>query len=141
MKKKAIIICTAVLAIFAIAVISYAPPLIQTSALNVTYECEGRTNNDACVFTPLLVSGVYYIHLPQSAEQLYRWFLIKDRQEFVAVPTAIWERGHSLRYVHRDQIMGVGLLDPKIEDKWFVEFKDKTITFSNGRMTIKVEKR
>ena len=141
MKKKIIIICTAIAALFLLAAIKYVAPLIPTDELRVTYECEGKTNDDTRVFVPLFASGVYYINLPQSVSAIYRWFLIKERYKSVSVPNAPREQESKLRYVHRDQILGVDLLDPKIQDKWTVGFRDTTINFSNGKLTVKAEKR
>jgi hypothetical protein len=139
--KKIIMICTAIAAIFLLAAIKYVAPLIPTNELRVTYECEGKMNDDTRVFAPLFASGVYYINLPQSASLTYRWFLIKEPYKSVSVPNVPRGQESKMRYVHRDQILGVELLDPKIQDKWTVAFRDKSINFSNGKLTVTVEKR
>ena len=139
MKKRILIIGASIAASIGIAYLYFAPPLIPTASLRATCTIDGKPVDGVRVFKPLFVSDVHYIRLPQPVHRYYQWFLIRWTQNSVSLPVAIWKADSAFKHVHRDQIKGVNLQNPKAEDGWNVVFDKTTVRFANSKIEIKAE--
>ena len=140
MKKRILIIVTCLVALVGILYLSFRQPLIPAKTLQTKCIVGDKPIDGIDCFKPLLVSNVHYIHLPSRVKPIYQWFLIRWSTKSVSVPVAPPKGDSRFRHVHSDQIKGINLLNPKIEDSWRVVFDKNTVRFTNGNIDITVEK-
>jgi hypothetical protein len=82
---------------------------------------------------------IRYIRTLGFSEARYRWFAFNSDSQVVGCPG--WPRSSFFGYsTLRFPTVGVDLLDPKTEDSWKVSFKDGLPAFSNGRLSVRVER-
>ena len=140
MKKRVLIIAACLAALIGIAYLHFSPPLFPALTARATCTVGGNPVNSVRVFAPLFVTSVHYIRLPQPVDKRYQWFLVRWSKQSVSTPIAIWKADSVFRHVHRDQIKGINLQHPKIEDTWRVVFDKTTVQFSNGKIDIEVKR-
>ena len=119
----------------ACACLSLAQPLLPSSAY-IVHATQHNTPIHAELLSPPFVRGAYYVHLPGVEPARYRWFGVAFRRRSVFSPIALYTGWWGIRYVHTDQVKGVRLTSPKIEDEWSVVFTSDGVRFSNASLAV-----
>jgi len=116
-----------------------APPLIRSATYAVGYTSNNVSHDDAALFKPMTMSGLYYVHLPASGCKWCSWFGVDFRRHAAFVPVALYSSSLGFSYIHRDQANGVNLLSHKAGD-WTVEFSDAGVVFSGEGLVVRFQK-
>jgi hypothetical protein len=134
-----LVVSIVLLALLAVAWLSYAPPLLGSNDYVTTATLNGR-HIEASLLQPLFMSGIYYIHIPEADPRHYRWFGVAFPRKAAFSPVALYTGWRGIKYIHRDQAKGVNLLFGKIEDHWTVDFSGDGVRFTNGSLAVTLAK-
>jgi hypothetical protein len=91
----------------------------------------------AHAYSALFVHQRTYIHIPRASNFIYRWYGINWDQNLVGT-TRPYERIPGILTVNKSGPIGIGLLNPKIEDRWNVQSEKDRMTFSNATIAVRV---
>jgi hypothetical protein len=136
---KRLILLSVLFALMAAACLFLAQPLLPSRAYVVTATLDGKPIS-AELLRPPAILGTFYIRLPETQPQQYRWFGIAFPRESVFSPIALYTGWRGLPYIHTDQAKGVCLTSGKINDKWHVAFTDDGVRFFNGSLDVTLTK-
>ena len=122
----------------------FVQPLLPSSAYVTTATLDGAPTR-AELLSPLALSGLYYVHLPDvQPPPLYPWR--RYRYLGIAFSRQSVFRGpiygsDGFPFIHTDQAGGIRLNDPKIEDHWSVAFTADGVQFSNSSLSVSLHRR
>jgi len=93
----------------------------------------------AHAYSVLFMPQRTYINIPASSNFIYRWYGINWDHDLVGV-TRPYERIRGILTVNKSGPIGIGLLNPKIEDKWIVQTESEGMAFSNASIAVRVSR-
>ena len=141
MIRRLTIGCLCVLALVAGAVLYDERPIFPTGKYVALVTSTNGTKYAATVYRPVMMPNRLVVHAPGVADARYNWFGIDLGFKVVGAGNRPRRRFPGLLYVsHGMGAMGVGILDPKIEDDWKVVFTASSIAFSNAWLRVQLEK-
>ena len=134
------ILLVVIVAVVALWLLWYAPPLQKSSDYSVTYSVSGKSYSDAQLFRPIGIPSRYYISIPTPSAPRYHWFVVDFSLHVAAHPLFGVTCPCGSPCIHRDQPLGLFLTDAKTEDHWRVCFTSDGVQFSNGTMSVTLSK-
>jgi len=143
-RKKRVVIGVLVVVLAGVplfGIVYHFRPLVRTNHYVATVHGEDGTEGSATVYTMLGRAGVLFVEMPESHRKPFGWFTIQTRSRLVAVPNGP-DRDPYLRFNH-DMSLGVSLGSSKmddLDDHWTVDWSDERVVFSNGTLTVRVER-
>ena len=116
-------------------------PIFRSDSFTASATNTNGNSYAVTVYKPILQPNRLHINIPEVENALYRWFAIDLNLKFVGIGNCPRKRLPGIYLVQNDMgSMGVGLLNPKIEDKWAVAFTPTDISFSNSWLNVKIRK-
>jgi hypothetical protein len=116
-------------------------PIVPTGRYVALVTGTNGTTYPARVYCPVMMPNRLIVNAPGVPDTRYNWFGIDLGFKVVGAGNRPHRRFPGLLYVsHGMGSMGVGILDPKIEDVWTVTFNPATIAFSNAWLNIRLAK-
>ncbi|MFQ3224429.1 MAG: hypothetical protein ACI8Z5_000678 [Lentimonas sp.] len=144
--KKLIIILPILALLCASGLLFLVAPMIPSS-WEVTYQLDGKEKQAGVARTPLFANDLIFIELTGSVRDLQTKdrisctsFMLRLEQQKIVVPVSPVREFLGIRYVHRDQLIGVDLTSPEVDDRWTVLFQEDQIIFGNPSIRIAVKK-
>lgn len=118
------------------------PPLQPVSSPTAVYALGTNEVRQASVYRPVAVPARYYIELPETVLEQYRWFMVDFRSEVASrLKEPISRRRFGLLSVNRSGDRGEDLEFRKIDgDEWTVSFFEGTAVFSNSLLRIELKR-
>lgn len=118
------------------------PPLQPVSSQTAVYSVGTNEVRQASVYRPIAVPARYYVELPETVLDRYRWFMVDFRSEIAArLKDPISRRWMGLLSVNRSGDRGEDLEFRKIGgDEWRVSFFGETAVFSNSLLRIEFKR-
>lgn len=132
--KRFALMVTSLGAVALILGLFFAQPLLPSGGYEVAATLEGRPIK-AELLRPVIIPGLYFVHLPEAQPHRYHWFGVDFTRKsvFNSGPYTGW---WGIRYIHTDQAKGLNLTSGKIEDSWKVSFPSNGVQFSNASLIV-----
>jgi len=118
------------------------PPLQPVSSPTAVYAVGTNEVRQATVYRPVAVPARYYIELPETVLEQYRWFMVDFRSEVASrLKEPISKRRLGLLSVNRSGDRGEDLEFRKIDgDEWRVSFFGGNAVFSNSLLRVELKR-
>lgn len=118
------------------------PPLQPVSSPTAVYALGTNEVRQANVYRPVAVPARYYIELPETVLEQYRWFMVDFRSEVASrLREPISRRRFGFLSVNRSGDRGEDLEFRKIDgDEWRVSFFEGTAVFSNSLLRVELKR-
>lgn len=142
MIRKLIICALCVLALVAGFILYFVRPIFPTGNYVALVTSTNRTTYAASVYRPLMMPQWLIVNVPDVPESLYPWFGVDLENNKVGAGIFPRRRFPGLLYVSRIWgTLGIGILDPKIEDDWKVAFMASGVAFSNAWLRVQLDRK
>ncbi len=114
--------------------------LAPSHALTVAVEQDGHPI-EANLYRVIFVPDLFFLSLPTTTSQIYRWIGVSLPQKRIFVPIAVRTGWLGLHYIHRDQAHGVPLSSGKLDDSWSITADRTKIFAENASLQIEIQKK
>lgn len=125
--------------LLAAGVLCLMQPVIPSRAYVVTAMLNGQPMRTE-LMTPLFLSDLYYVHVPDAPRRLDQRFGVSfsKKSVFISGPRSGWL---GFPYIHNDQAYGLNVTSGKFEIPWKVAFTADGVQFSRDTLSIVLHRR
>ena len=141
--KRILICCLCVsVVLLTLFALSIQRPLIRSSDYVAIARNTNGTSYVTVVYQPLLMPHRIHVNLPESPDTNYQWFGIDLDLRVVGACNTTHRRFPGILFIDPKPTgsLGIGLLDPKIEDRWTVSLLPNKTSFSNSWLMVELQR-